>query len=311
MSLSDQDEFKPLVLSSLEQVDGEQTNRINESNPDFNRLESLFEKPKFQDKESYEFKMLYDAKKEEKTIVFKPLIEKKEKTEKKIRETDSSSGAGSQEPMETDEKKGYRKGFARGLEEGQKKGFEQGVEEGEAKGLEIGKNQGFEKGEKQGFDHGLKEGLEKGEEETRQKAVKILNSLETSLKEADQTLDLLVEKYEDSIVSLIQKIARKAVLAQVEINDEIVKHMILDALKHLVQPEEVVLSVSLDDYEYIERIKDGFFEQVESLKSISVKPDPSIKKGGCRIDTNTASVSTDAQSRLDSIFEAMKTAGAK
>jgi len=58
-------------------------------------------------------------------------------------------------------------------------------------------------------------------------------------------------------------------------------------------------------------IKDEFFEQIDSLNSISVRSDPSIKRGGCRIDTNTASVSTDPESRLDAIFNAMKSAGAK
>lgn len=121
---------------------------------------------------------------------------------------------------------------------------------------------------------------------------------------------LLVGKYEERIISLIQQIAKKVIMAQVEVNDEIIKHMILDALKRLVQPEEVVLSISQDDYEYIEMIKDEFFEQIDSLSSMSVRSDPSIKRGGCKIETNTASVSADAESRLEAIFEAIKTAGA-
>ena len=129
------------------------------------------------------------------------------------------------------------------------------------------------------------------------------------MKTADQTLDLLVEKYEKKIISLIQQIAEKAVMAQVAIDDEIVRNMILDALKALVQPEEVILSVSLDDYEYIEMIKDEFFDQIDSLESVSVRSDPSIARGGCKIETITASVSADPESRLEAIFEAIKNAG--
>ena len=137
-----------------------------------------------------------------------------------------------------------------------------------------------------------------------------MNSLEFSLKTADQTLDLLVEKYEERIIGLVQKIAQKAVMAKVAVDEEIVKHLILDSLKHLVQPEEINLSVSSDDYEYIEMVKDEFFEKIDSLTSISVSSDPSIKRGGCKIETNTASISTDVESRLEAIFQAFKTQGA-
>jgi len=310
MSLSDRDEFKPMVLSSLEQFDQERSKKTNELEPNFNRFELLFERPVFQDKESYEFKAMYDTEKEQESVVFKPLIKEKEAAENK-----TSPDTAPEEVMETAEGQDYQAGFTKGYEQGKKegeeKGFEQGFKKGEAEGRKTGENQGFEKGESRGFDQGLKQGTQKAADETRIKAAEIVNSLEVSLKKADQTLALLVETYEEKIVSLIQQIAQKVVLAEVKVNDEIVKSLILDALKTLVQPEEIVLSVSMEDYEYIEMIKDEFFEQIDSLNSISVRSDPSIKRGGCRIDTNTASVSTDPESRLDAIFNAMKSAGAK
>lgn len=322
MSLSDMDDhqFKPMDVGSLETFDKEHLNKTDESEPDFSRFKLLFEKPKFENEEPYEFEAFYDLTKEREEIVFKPLIEPKKKPGEKGKAgrdpeglEDISGKQDSQEPEETPEEKGYRVGLERGMEQGmeqgQKQGFEQGFKKGEIEGFEKGEHQGLEKGQQQGFEQGLKEGEEKGTQETREKAVEILNSLEESLKSADQTLELLVEKYESRIISLIQQIARKAVMAQLEIDDEIVRHMILDALKTLVKPEEVVLSVSQEDYEYIEMIKDEFFEQIDSLNSVSVRSDPSINRGGCKIETITASVSADPELKLDAIFEAIKKAG--
>ena len=56
-------------------------------------------------------------------------------------------------------------------------------------------------------------------------------------------------------------------------------------------------------------IKDEFFTEIESLNRIAVKSDPSIKKGGCKIETATASIVTDPESKLDAIYEALKNAG--
>ena len=269
MSLSDMDDhqFKPMDVRSLESFDKEYLSKSNESEPDFSRFKLLFEKPEFAEEEPYEFEAFYDLTKEREEIVFKPLIEPVKKNDKKDGSDPDQKGAedrsgrqDSQEVEETPEEKGYRVGLQRGmengLEQGQKQGFEQGFKKGEAEGFEKGEREGLEKGRQQGFEQGLKDGEEKGTQETREKAVEILNSIEELLTAADRTLELLVEKYEPRIISLIQQIARKAVMAQLEIDDDIVRPMILDALKTLVHPEQVVLSVSQEDYEYIEMIKD-------------------------------------------------------
>ena len=330
MSLSDIDDetFKPIDLSSLESFDEEHSNNIDKSKPDFDRFEMLFEKPEFDPKsdkeDSCEFEAMYDVKKEQGEIGFKPLIEQKEEPVRKDEAgkagedlKDNGSIEKEEVSTETPEEKGYRIGFEQGLqkglkqgiEQGQKQGYEDGLKKGEAEGIEKGESLGFEKGEQQGLEKGLKDGEEKATKETREKAVEILNLLEDSLKTADATLELLVEKYEEQIISLIQQIARKTVIAQVEMNDEIVKATILEALKMLIQPEEVTLSVSSDDYEYIEMIKDEFFESIDSLTNVSIRSDSSIKKGGCKIQTITASISADPESKLEAIFEAIKEAG--
>jgi flagellar assembly protein FliH len=326
MSLSDMDDekFKAIDVSSLESFDEEHSTNADKSSPDFNRFEMLFEKPKLDPKsgkeESNGFKTLYDGRKEQEDIPFAPLIKRKDASFNKDEANKSKEdpdGNGSFEkqkdpkgtPGEKEDGgkfgKEYDKGFEKGLEQGIEQGKKQGYEDGFKKGEEEGKK----KGEQQGLEKGLKDGEEKATKETREKALEILNSLEASLKSADSTLELLVEKYEEQIISLIQQIVQKAVLAQIEMNDEIVKPMILEALKTLVQPEEITLSVSLDDYEYIEMIKDEFFEVIDSLTSVSIQSDSSIKRGGCKIETITASISADPESRLEAIFDAIKNAG--
>lgn len=327
MSSSDTDneQFKPMNLTSLEAFDEESETNTEDIDPDFDRFKALLEKNTF-DEEPVEFKQLYDVKEDLEEIFFKPLVERKEKPplkpepEEPEDEVDGSlESEQDEEPEETPEEKGYRegleRGMAQGLDEGQKKGFEDGHKKGETEGFEKGEKQGFEEGHEKGLAQGLKEGFEDGEqkatEQTQKKAVEILGSLEETLKAADQTLYLLVDKYEVRIISLIEQIVEKAVMAQLEIDDEIVKHMIMDALKKLVHPEEVVLNVSHEDYEYIEMVKDEFFDEIRSLSSIAIQPDSSVKRGGCKVNTNTAAIAADPEIRLEAIFDAIRNAGIK
>lgn len=173
-----------------------------------------------------------------------------------------------------------------------------------------GEPEGFAKGESAGFDKGFEEGRTQAEAEVQKESSEILDPLKEALAAADHLLEDLVEKYEAQILSLIFKISEKAVLASLETDDGIVRETILDALTSLVAPEEIILNVASEDYEYIEMIKDDFFEAVGSLKRVAVKSDPLIKRG-CKIETATASISTDPESKLLAIQDAIKNVAIK
>lgn len=321
MSLSDDDQFRLMEIQSLEQLDAESSYHKRKLDPDFDRFKLLFDEPKFKEDEPVDFKAMYDFKKEMEDVVFTPLIEIDEdrggKKEQIIPEeglsVDSDEASLPEEPELTPEEMGFAQGFEKGLEQGieqgKARGHEEGFKAGETQGLIKGEDEGLKTGYEKGFEHGLEQGTAKGESQTKEKAVEFLTGLEESLKTADHLLDMLVDRYEADIISLIQQIAKKTILARIEMDDEIVRPMILEALKTLVQPEEITLSVSLEDYEYIEMIKDEFFEQIDSLSRVSVRSDPSLHKGDFNIETNTGQISSDIESKLDAVFEAIKTAG--
>lgn len=323
ISLSNPDEdFKPIDVNSLQVFDGEIINKTGETPPDFERFKMLFEKPKFGKESGYAFQAVYHESRKQEEILFKPLIERPpEKKKQEGQKGGTEPGAGAEtdeieenlEPEESPEEKGYLAGFQKGYDEGliqgEVKGHEQGFKKGEVEGFEKGEQEGALKGHEKGYEEGLRQGEMKGEDEARQKASGMLATLEESLRMADQTLDALVDIYEDRIILLIQQIAKKAIMTELKINDGIVRALVLDALKKLVNPENIILSISEEDYDYIEMVKEEFFLEVESLKSIAVKSDPSVKRGGCRIETRSASIASDPESRIDALCEAMAKAG--
>jgi len=326
MSLSDMenDVFKPIDIGNLDSFDNELSHKTEGALPDLARFKMLFDPSDFQEENPIPFEALYAFNKEAKTDPFVPLIKGTAKDRGRpgasLPETaDSQEGLEAAEPeisieeqaFEQGYAKGFQQGLAEGVEKGIAKGYDQGHAKGEPEGFKKGEAEGFAKGETEGFDKGGVEGREKAQAQVQTEATEILDPLKASLVTADQLLDRLVEKYETQILALIFKISEKAVMASVETNDEIVRNTILDALKSLVAPEEIILNVSSEDYEYIEMIKDDFFEAVGSLKRVSVKSDPQINKGGCKIETATASISTDPESKLMAIHDAIRNAAIK
>lgn len=327
MSLSNEqnEEFQAFDVTRLESYDQEQSNRTEESKPDFERFDLLFEKPKFESEETLDFKSLIDRNEPEEESVFEPLIKREEdqtppadqngKTENKTAAGDSGPAEEPPPPEPTPEEigyqEGYDKGFAQGMTQGEEKGYQEGFERGQTEGLETGREEGFAKGQEEGLAQGLATGAEQADREAREKAEQMLAAMSQELEQINGMKEKLVDIYEDRLISLVCSIAEKAVMTSLEIDNEIVRPVVLDALKKLIEPEEVVLSVSETDFDYIEMVKDDFFEQIESLQHISVRSDPAISPGGCRIESNTATIQTDPAAKLEAIVEAVKQANTR
>lgn len=323
MSLSDNnytEEFQPFNVATLERYDGEMSNRSDETPADLGRFKMLYEKPAFDPSPEDDFKALYTPPELNEKVFFTPLIkDEKKKTRRKDPRFEEPAAKSMEaedpvpkerEPEETAEQKGFKEGYDTGLAKGQELGFEQGHKEGQekgyAEGLARGEAQGLEQGEIKGREQGHEEGLASGQQEAEREGRRAIQSLEQTLASVNDSLPQLLEKYEDKIIKLIEKICNKVIQATVEVDDEVVKPIIMDTLRALVEPEEIELTVSEQDYEYIEMVKDDFFEGIDTLEHISVKSDPLLPRGGCKVQTRTATVQTDPESRLAAVFEAIR-----
>ncbi len=324
MSLSDAEngEFTPIDIGTLDNFDGEISKKTDKTDPDFDRFTLLFDPSKFETGEPEEFTAFYSGKKEKKADSFKPLFDIKQKSAPSQKPEEIKKNRGSEKSVPDPEQiispsledQAKEKGFAKGYEQGEKKGhsegYEKGFEKGRTEGLAKGQADGFAKGEPDGFAKGETQGREKGEKESREEAADILKSLQKSLAAVDSVLNDVVDAHEQELLELVFKIAEKAVHASLDTRDDMVHHAVLDALKTLAQPREIKLSIAPEDYEYIEMVKDSFFEVAASLQHVAVQSDPMIRRGGCRIETDTASVSTDPETKLAAVYEAVK-AGAR
>lgn len=326
-------------ISSLENVDADRIVEEKKRNPDYNRFKLLYDDPSgLGGKNEGAFKRLYEFESDEarQDNKFAPLDHggsarsrnesgatdgTDEDAKKSSDKTGGFSAVDSEHPT-VSEKTGEDKARP---EAGEKetavpdksrdqavsdnaynKGFEEGKKQGYDKGFEQGKTDGFE----QGFEKGRSEGFEKGEteaaEQMEQKAAEKIETLEGMIQKLDTCYEDLLHANEEKIISLVQQITEKVVFAKVEADRTVMKNTVLDALEKLAAPEEIVLLVSGHDYEYIEMVKEDFFEAVKSLKSVAVKSDPSIKPGGCRIESGKGVIQTDPEEKLKKVFDSVK-----
>jgi len=321
MSLSDKHKYKvtdswePLDIDSLQHIEEEKFIKTDNTAPDYNIFKRIYEGTENNGSEIfkplYEFDSYEGMAEDDGGHGFEEIVPGSELNSDaghdKIVTPDDTAGTGKSDDTggNMQDSPGYDLELKKGFDEGKEEGFLQGRKKGE----EQGYAEGYEKGEKQGY----AEGYEKGENDAKKNcdasALEIINSLEDILLKTNDAWTEIVKKYEEKLLSLVCRIAEKVVLARVEIDDKLVKESIFNAMEKMPEPEEIILHVSPDDYEYIEMIKEDFFERIHGLTSISVVSDPSIHRGGCRIESAKAKIETDIESRLEAVFESIVQAG--
>ena len=327
MSLSDKanDDFQQINIASLENFGEEQETRGKDSEPDWDRFKAFYDTVKSEQKETDFFQGLFGltVEAEEEKSVFEQFGGKKEIYNEKVSDKPEFDGAGSSgknkiektddltsESIEDEAEKAAHVSKDENDQAAHDKGYEQGFENGQkdgyGKGFEQGEKDGHEKGKKEGHAEGYAKGEDKAKEDSEVIISEKVEDFKEALSKLDNTYQELAHRYENKIISLICAIAEKVVLAKVEIDEGIVKETILDALTTLPESEEITLSVSDEDYEYIEMVKEDLFDSIKSLKSVSVKSDASVKRGGCRIETKEGSVEADIETKLEKIFVSIK-----
>jgi flagellar assembly protein FliH len=148
--------------------------------------------------------------------------------------------------------------------------------------------EGFSKGEKEGAASGL------------QKAAGLVGTIENILLEITELKKTIIAGYEKDIIDLVLKIAEKVVYAKVSVNSGVTE-AIVHALEIIPEPGDTVITVNPEDYDYIEIVKEDFFEKIEGLQQISIVSDPLVKTGGCKIETKSGEITSSVEDRLEAV----------
>ncbi|MCP4114775.1 MAG: hypothetical protein GY737_05095 [Desulfobacteraceae bacterium] len=311
--------WTPLDITSVEVVGEEESRRAEKGKPDFSLFKVLYDEPGMAEGDLFKRLCELDGEPEKKVLSredrFAPLFDESGKEAEPEAHVPAEPEPGmTEEALEADARdaeldriaeQARKEGYDQGFEKGRKDGYDQGVEQG----LKEGEEQGLEKGQQEGYEAGAEQGKKEARELGDQQAAELLSSLETILVKTEGTWENLVKRYEGKMISLVSRIAEKVVQAKVKTDKGVVRDSIISALEQLPEPEEIVLHVSEEDYEYIEMIKEEFFERVKSLASISVVANSGVNRGGCRIESATARIETDVETRLQAVFDAIAAQG--
>lgn len=158
---------------------------------------------------------------------------------------------------------------------------------------------------REAYQEGLNRGQAEGFAAGMEKAAEVVENLHRLLTAAEQLWPALCRTYERQIIALVGRVAEKVVYGQVALDREVVRRTILKAFEQIPEPLTVALEVNPDDYEYLEALKKPLMEEISGLKQLSLQADPTVGRGGCRIETRSGTVDATLEARLEAIRQCL------
>jgi flagellar assembly protein FliH len=150
---------------------------------------------------------------------------------------------------------------------------------------------------------GYEEGLKKGIEIQKQEALHMVQALTNTTRELDSLKKNILENAEREIVELAIVIAEKVVHQEVLTNRDVIQAVLKDAIKSIVDKEELKIRLNPHDYRYMLEIKADFFHIIDGVKHITFEEDENIQRGGAIIE----SLFGEVDARVDKQLGELKT----
>ena len=155
---------------------------------------------------------------------------------------------------------------------------------------------GFEQGERDGLNLGYK------------KITRSVEQIERLLIEVGNLKEEILKQFEKEILALVFSIAEKIIHMKIEEDNTIIRNTVLEAMHAVTEKSQIVIKVSPEDFESVEKIKPEFFSTFKDLKSVMVTPDLSVSRGGCLLETPYGDIDAGIEKRLDKIHQSINRA---
>lgn len=156
--------------------------------------------------------------------------------------------------------------------------------------------------EEQAFQKGFSEGVRKGKEYQKNEVSQAIHTLTYLIKELNELKQNILEKAEDQILELALGVAQKVIHMEITTNREIIQNVLKDAIRSIVDRENMKIHVNPQDFRYMMEIKSDFLQSFDGIKNIIFEEDETIGRGGATIETLFGEV----DARVDQQFNEIK-----
>ncbi len=164
-----------------------------------------------------------------------------------------------------------------------------------AKAAEEAKKK-FQQGYDEGFEKGLQEGRAKGQQETQTNAKK-LTEIAAAMAQPYAEID---EAAEAEFINLALELAKHIIKRELQTQPEAIASVVHEALSGLVNvTSNVIVAINPEDAKILKGQEQNFAE----VPNIVFREDPSISRGGCRVQSNSSRIDATIEKQFEQLSQ--------
>ena len=147
------------------------------------------------------------------------------------------------------------------------------------------------------FRDGVSEGLKQAEKDFGSATVALTQACEL----INNIRETILKNSKNEMIELIIILAEKIIRHSVTTQDDTILETVEEAILKAVKSSEFHIYLHPDDMAVIKNNADELVGRVSGLENIVVKTDPSIERGGCKVESENCTVDATLASQLDVI----------
>lgn len=160
------------------------------------------------------------------------------------------------------------------------------------------------------LEHRLRESFENGLVEGKNLAERGLfnafKALRTSSEQILSLRDKVLKDSEEELINLVMLLARKIIIREISQDRSILANIVHNAIAGLPEHDEISVRLNPDDYTIITTGHDDILSSDRINNKMTLKSDPTIMIGCCKIETVMGIIDATIDSQLDEIYRYMK-----
>lgn len=153
----------------------------------------------------------------------------------------------------------------------------------------------------EGFEQGYKDGIEN--------LKSAASEFFTGLNDVAEAKKDMVAQAEPELVKLSLAIAEKVVGQAIELDETLIKSIILEAIQKITDKDKVIIRASENEVAAIRQIQDDIRKHMPEIKQLVIQVDHRLKSGGVIIETQLGYIDASVKTKLDTIEKAFGKTG--
>jgi len=172
---------------------------------------------------------------------------------------------------------------------------------------ETTRHEAQEVGYRTGFAEGYEAGLAAGRAEIEAERAQYRADLESLVERIEAERRRIWEEAEPQIVAFVLEIAQRVIKEEAEVNRNVALSVLRNALRRVVDTENVRIRLNLDDLETVRASREELMALVDGIRHLEIVEDRRVGPGGCVIDTNAGTIDARLETQFAEIETMIKT----